>query len=653
MFRQLTKIRNGRGTSLEFSIHCALRRRRHTYAEDQYLQISSVPTLHFQPSLPRLPIPELSKTCDRYLRSVKPILSSSEYETTEKITKEFLLNDGAALHKHLVASDKANSHTSYISKPWTDVYFSDRVPLPLNYNPIIVYINSSKPSFNSQLIRTTNLLISSLRFLKSLRANILEPEVFHLNPKKSDTPFFRTFTGLLPSSISWYGAYMFNAYPLDMSQYKHLFNTSRIPEQNKDRLFHDASKRHILVMHKGHFYVFDVLDQAGNIIEPSKILGCLKYILELKTPAEYPIGVLTTLDRNHWAKLRGSLESLGNSEALGLVDSSLFNISLDDENCQDDIEKTTQLFLHADGTNRWFDKSFSLIVSADGVAGLNFEHSWGDGVAVLRYFQDTYKDSDTKPVIHPDSKPDNSIISSVKKLDFKLDDNVKSSIIKAKEDYKKTCNSLQIDFSQFESFGRNLCKKKGVSPDLVMQLAFQVAYDKLAGKQVGTYESCSTAAFKHGRTETVRPCTIETTKFCKAINGPNKPSVDELKKAIMECSTKHSNLVKEAAMGQGFDRHLFALRTIAQNENNRIPAIFQDIAYKRINHNILSTSTLTSPTVMLGGFGPVVKDGFGIGYSILDDKLGAIVTSYRGQSDGAGFQKSLSMALQDIYSILK
>lgn len=90
----------------------------------------------------------------------------------------------------------------------------------------------------------------------------------------------------------------------------------------------------------------------GNIIEPSKILGCLKYILDQKTPAEYPIGVLTTLDRNHWAKLRGSLESLGNSEALGLVDSSLFNISLDDENCQDDIEKTTRLFLHADGTNR-------------------------------------------------------------------------------------------------------------------------------------------------------------------------------------------------------------------------------------------------------------------------------------------------------------
>lgn len=46
---------------------------------------------------------------------------------------------------------------------------------------------------------------------------------------------------------------------------------------------------------------------------------------------------------------------------------------------------------------RWFDKSFTLICAANGAAGLNFEHSWGDGVAVLRYFQDIYNDSKEKP----------------------------------------------------------------------------------------------------------------------------------------------------------------------------------------------------------------------------------------------------------------
>lgn len=43
---------------------------------------------------------------------------------------------------------------------------------------------------------------------------------------------------------------------------------------------------------------------------------------------------------------------------------------------------------------------------------------------------------------------------------------------------------------------------------------FQLAYYYLARETVATYESCSTAAFKHGRTETIRPCTVETKVGC-------------------------------------------------------------------------------------------------------------------------------------------
>lgn len=52
---------------------------------------------------------------------------------------------------------------------------------------------------------------------------------------------------------------------------------------------------------------------------------------------------------------------------------------------------------------RWFDKSFTLIVCADGTSGLNFEHSWGDGVAILRYFQDISKDSTDFPRCQPEN----------------------------------------------------------------------------------------------------------------------------------------------------------------------------------------------------------------------------------------------------------
>lgn len=43
-----------------------------------------------------------------------------------------------------------------------------------------------------------------------MKDNLLEPEVFHLNPKKSDTKKFRVLTRLLPPAVSWYGAYLMN-----------------------------------------------------------------------------------------------------------------------------------------------------------------------------------------------------------------------------------------------------------------------------------------------------------------------------------------------------------------------------------------------------------------------------------------------------------
>ena len=54
---------------------------------------------------------------------------------------------------------------------------------------------------------------------------------------------------------------------------------------------------------------------------------------------------------------------------------------------------------------RWFDKSFTLIVAKSGQSAVNFEHSWGDGVAVLRYVIEVVKDSVTRPRVYPTTEP--------------------------------------------------------------------------------------------------------------------------------------------------------------------------------------------------------------------------------------------------------
>ena len=57
--------------------------------KERYIQDSKLPTMHFQPSLPRLPIPKLADTSKRYLATQKPILTNEEYSVTERLTEEF------------------------------------------------------------------------------------------------------------------------------------------------------------------------------------------------------------------------------------------------------------------------------------------------------------------------------------------------------------------------------------------------------------------------------------------------------------------------------------------------------------------------------------------------------------------------------------
>jgi len=73
-------------------------------------------------------------------------------------------------------------------------------------------------------------------------------------------------------------------------------------------------------------------------------------------------------------------------------------------------------FLYGDPKNRWFDKNYTIILDKNGVAALNFEHSWGDGVAVLRLFNELFDDSTKNKFVSQETKPFISKNNIVKKL---------------------------------------------------------------------------------------------------------------------------------------------------------------------------------------------------------------------------------------------
>ena len=117
-------------------------------------------------------------------------------------------------------------------------------------------------------------------------------------------------------------------------------------------------------------------------------------------------------------------------------------------------------------------------------------------------------------------------------------------------------NNNKFLFAKFkyfilDGFGRADCKKVGIGPDSVMQLAIQIAHHRLYGSFAPTYESCSTAAFKHGRTETLRPLTMEMRELAKQMNRTkNKSSNEELIQLFKKCSKKHVELTKNGLFGK-------------------------------------------------------------------------------------------------------
>eukprot|EP00123_Amoebidium_parasiticum_P014942 comp22712_c0_seq1/m.35267 comp22712_c0_seq1/g.35267 ORF comp22712_c0_seq1/g.35267 comp22712_c0_seq1/m.35267 type:complete len:659 (-) comp22712_c0_seq1:615-2591(-) len=600
--------------------------------DDVYIQKSVIPSFSFQASMPRLPVPTLDETLKRYVDSIEPLCTPEEFALAKNLANEFKDGPGKALQEELVAFNKSNKNTSYITKAWFDMYLEGRYPLPANSNPYIAWHMDPNPAKNSQDIRTAILVRSSLRFYKSLKAGLLKPDLYHMNPKKTDNDKFLSRAKWIPSPLRWVYAYMNGVFPLDMSQYGRLFQSTRIPRKGKDELFTDNSARHVAVMRRNRVYTFDVLKEDGGIVSTEEVLANIRGVLaDNRPPEQFALGALTTDDRDAWAEARTSLEQdPTNAHSLKALDSALFLVVLDDHSKgENDLPGLNGQLLLGDGRNRWYDKSFSMIVLPDGMAAVNFEHAWGDGISVLRYINEVYADSKEAPL----PKPAQAVTPT--ELKFNLTPDVKLAIDKSAKRFDDDTGRLHFRIGHTDGFGKEALKKHNAEfgNDGLCQFAFQLAHLRLYGKTASTYESCSTAAFKHGRTETIRPNTVETLAAAKTFLDPKATREEKLGK-LKAANKKHSELTKNAATGKGFDRHLFMLKLLASKSGQPLPKFFTEGGlYDRMGHIILSTSTLQSPAIKSGGFGPVTHDGFGLGYSLMDDHLGLSVSHYHGKAD--------------------
>lgn len=560
-------------------------------------------TFSHQHNLPRLPIPDLDETCDRFLDWVAPLIDAESFEQTRLSVNDFRRPGGPGPVLQRALASWAQDRPNWLEPWWDDTYLRARAPLPINGNYVLLPKDPPQGA-PSQLEQAARLIVSLVTFKRRLDTEELMPD--YLGDR-----------------------------PLCMHQFRRLFSTTRVPQRGSDSLRSPMSgqhptprdAKHIIVLSKGHLFTVDVLTSADEIRSPADLIEDLHEITaNAEPPASAPVGLLTTLDRDGWSDARERLMALDphNAYCLDTVETALFAVCLDDDSPADDGE-LTRLALHGDGRNRWFDKSLQVIVSRNARSALNGEHAGHDATTTLRLLSFVHAD-DGQAAGAPggDANPP-------ERLEFLLDEPLRETLHTAAGKFEALVADTRIGLLDFDVFGKDTMKSLGVGPDTFVQLALQAAQHRLFGRNRSTYESVMTRVFRHGRTEAMRSVTPEVVRFAEALaamrsEGDPEGALDTALHALRDAATAHRDRVATCQTGHGVDRHLFGCLSMheicgAQLGIPAVPAVFASPGWVTMRHDILSTSNGSSDALDLFCFGPVNDDGFGVAYVIQPQRI--------------------------------
>uniref|UniRef100_A0A8K9UE29 Choline O-acetyltransferase n=1 Tax=Oncorhynchus mykiss TaxID=8022 RepID=A0A8K9UE29_ONCMY len=573
-----------------------------------------------------------------YLTSIKHLVKEEQYQKTKSIVEKFGEPGGTGeLLQEKLLEKSINTH-NWVYDYWLDdMYLNQRLALPVNSNPAMVF---PKQDFRDHK--------DSLKFAAHLITGVLEYKK-HIDTRALPVDFSR---GQLAGT------------PLCMKQYYRLFNTYRLPGLKRDTLvIHETGsteQEHIIVACKNQFFVMDLVVKEKPLREMD-ILSQLEKIVKMAENTEErqpPFGLLTSDGRTEWAQARDVLiKDSVNRESLAVIEKCLCVVCLDDPSGME-VGDTSRalLMLHGGGhekmgANRWYDKPMQFVVGEDGVCGTVCEHSPFEGivlVACTEYLMKFMTGSPSK-IGRATSV---SELPAPRRLLWKTTPHIQGLLKASAERLQRLVRDLDMDVHKFEVYGKEFIKKQKMSPDAYIQVSLQLAFYRCNGRLVSTYESASIRRFHEGRVDNIRSATPETLAFVKAMTD-EKTSLSVSHFSYL--TGLNANKLVPAITGMGIDNHLLGLREISQEIHMEMPEIFTDETYVASNQFILSTSQVPTTVEMFCCYGPVVPNGYGCCYNPQADHLLFSVTSFHGSTEtsSAVFIKALDEGLVEMRDLCK
>ncbi|KAL5018091.1 hypothetical protein ScPMuIL_003813 [Solemya velum] len=605
--------------------------------------------------LPKLPVPSLQETFDKYLSVLEPIVDPEQYERTKDLVGKFRSpkGQGRYLQGELIKVSETKDNWAY--KWWLDdMYMKIRLPLPINSNPGMVF---PKQHFEDQT--------AQLKFTARLISGILD---------------YKTIIDARGIPIDR-ARHKEKGQPLCMQQYYRLFTSYRVPGIKKDALISSNSQlnpppEHIVIICRNQLFVIEVMSTFSRLSEDdlyTQLCRVAEMADEDNGTAE-PVGILTAASRDVWAAARMKLmEDPTNRDYLDQIEHCLFVVCLDkcvpitfnhqnsidetQQNLRDDVSLALQM-LHGHGTssnscNRWFDKTMQFIVTEDGACGLNYEHSPSEGIAVVQliehvlHYMEELRKKKLPRMLSLCEYP------FPRRLQFKLTPDIVGVVNNTKDHMDSLIKDLDLYILRFENFGKEFPKSQNMSPDSFIQLALQLTYYKIHKKLVSTYESASTRRFHLGRVDNIRANSPAALTWVRSMVERSNTTNEEKMALLRNAMLWQTEIMTQTILGHGMDCHMLGLKEMANELGLETPDVFKDESFSLVNHYSMSTSQVPTTMDAFMCYGPVVPDGYGICYNPHSDYIVVCISSFKShtatRSDYFGF--TLESSLMQMYEL--
>lgn len=563
-------------------------------------------------TLDQLPVPNLADTCEDLKRRIRPLAEDAVYKDTLAALESFCTDpaQGPALQKKLEAWQQSlPGNASWLRRIWDDNYMSDRSPTTLNHYTFQFlpgrWGEDPLPLFASALAQS----------IQGIRLEDLPPEASRCGYESMDGLRSMIYT--------------------------------RLPGAVRDTLFFPSLAEPLTaaVVCRGHWFLLSLTDSAGNICPPAALKEGFEWIEKAAASREPGPGVsaFTSANRQEAFELHAALQQhVLNRYSLESIEKAAFVICMD-EPAPDETAYGASLVCGPAGS-RWYDKNVQ-IVSAGERIGVSLEHSGCDAGIWIYLFSQADKLIGSGKV----TEGATSESVHVQYLDWYVPDGLARRLAEAEKRLDEWAGRLSFAQRTMTSLSKGLIKELKCSPDAFVQALFQIAYYGQEKRPRSVYESVSSRAFYGGRTECMRPRTVESMEFVKAF-AAGAPRA-ELRQKFEALAEAHRAGLSRCQQGSGSERHMSGLLTMQQMyfEGQPLPAIFHSEGFRLLKHDALSTSNCTADFIKYFGFCPVVEDGVGLGYNVKDGSVGVmLVTSADSGIDPDLYLQTLEEAGQQL-----